>query len=761
MRRFAAGAGLLVAAIGLLAWARQAGVLDRGNRPTNLLLVSIDTLRADRLGSYGYAPARTPRLDALAASGLRFEQATTVMPLTLPAHASLFTGTFPGFHGVRDNGGFYLGEDHTTLAEVLAGRGYRTGGFVGAFVLDSRWGIAQGFEHYFDDFDLGAHVGAAMDAIQRRGDEVVSKALTWLQQDSERPFFAWIHLYDPHTPYDSAPIEFRRRFPRNVQGAYDSEIAWTDSLVGRLLDALEASGRLDQTLVAVVGDHGESLGEHGEQTHAFFVYDAVVQVPLIVNGPGIPRRVVPDQVRIVDLMPTLLDLLGVETPRQVQGASLMPLTRGEQLPLAALSESWYPRYHYGWSELVALRDGRYKFILAPRPELYDLVEDPGETEDLTGRLAGRAASMREALEKMRSEIAGDAPAVAAPAAMDAETQERLEALGYLGNVSSRALEDRPRGDPKDKIDLYNRLKRGNGASSDGRLDEALQLASEILAEDPEIIAAHILVANVHSQRERHAEALTAYRAALALDPEHQGAMVGLAIAYKELGQLADAEAGLERARQLDPRSSRVLWQLADVHMRAGRLDQAEQLLRESIEGDVDVPRFKLKLGECYVQMERHADAERVLREALRLRPDQKTAHYTIALALEGSGRSGDAEREYEAELELNPKAYRAAFNLARLQLRGGRPREATKRLQQSIEANPDFGTGHLYLAKALLDTGDLEGAERHARQGLASFPDPASAPLGHYVLADIYARRGEKEAEAREIAAAQRLKSGG
>ena len=234
------------------------------------------------------------------------------------------TGTFPGFHGVRDNGSFYLDESATTLAEVLQPRGYRTGGFVGAFVLDRRWGIAQGFGDYFDEFDLSKfEMAGGLDAAQRPGREVVDRALAWLEQDTTQPFFAWVHLYDPHAPY-TPPEPYRSQFPATAQGAYDGEVAATDAQIGRLIASLEASGRLASTIVVVVGDHGEMLGEHGEQQHGFFVYDAAVRIPLIVAGPDVPAREVRDQVRIVDVMPTILELVGAEIPAAVQGASLLP-----------------------------------------------------------------------------------------------------------------------------------------------------------------------------------------------------------------------------------------------------------------------------------------------------------------------------------------------------------------------------------------------------------------------------------------------------
>src|SRR5262249_7746798 len=349
-----------------------------------------------------------------------------------------------------DNGGFYLGDDRVTLAELLKEKGYGRGGFVGAFVLDRRWGIAQGFDRYFDEFDLKKFEQAAsMDVIQRPGSEVVDKALAWLGEDRERPFFAWVHLYDPPAPYE-APEPFRSRFPASMEGAYDAEIASADAQVGRLLDALDDDGRLAETLVIVVGDHGEMLGEHGEQTHGFFIYEAAVHIPLILAGPGLPARTVADQVRIVDVMPTALALLRVPAPKAVQGASLEPVLRGEHLSLVAHSESWYPRYHYGWSELPPLQDGRYKYIRAPRPELYDLPADRRETKDLAKDDASRTATLDRALTDLLARTTSEA-AAKGPQTIDAETEERLAALGYVsGSVSPRHLEDRPPGDPKDK-----------------------------------------------------------------------------------------------------------------------------------------------------------------------------------------------------------------------------------------------------------------------------------------------------------------------
>jgi arylsulfatase A-like enzyme/Tfp pilus assembly protein PilF len=726
----------------------------------NLLLVSIDTLRADHLGCYGYAGAQTPRLDSLARSGLRFARATTVVPLTLPAHTSLMTGTFPAWHGVRDNGGFYVGDDQNTLAETLRAKGYRTGGFVSSFVLDSRWGIAQGFDTFFDDFDLEKYGDkGGMDIIQRPGSETVDRAVSWLGEDRDRPFFAWVHLYDPHTPYE-APEPYRSRFPANLVGAYDAEIAAADAQLGRLLDTLEVQGRLAETLVVVTGDHGEMLGEHGEATHGFFIYDAATHIPMIVSGPGVPAREIADQVRIVDLMPTSLEVLGLPIPPTVQGTSLMPLARGQRLSLIAQSESWYPRYHYGWSELLSVQDERFHYIRAPRPELYDLQADARELADRAKEDTARLAALDKALDAHLQRTAS-ATAAKGPQAVDSETEEKLAALGYVGATGGgRHLEGQPRGDPKDKIALYNLIKQASGASAEGRIEEAIAKVKEALRADPEIVEAYMLLGNFQKKAGQPAEAIASYRRALERDPDHQGALFSLAVAYKDEGRLDEARVGLERARALDPRNGRVLWQLADLFVRKGDPGAAEAVVKDALSRKVEEHRFLLKLAESQIEAKRYDDAEKSLRLALEKKPGLATANFNLGLVHEERGEIDAAIAAYQTELAKNPKAHRAAFNLAKLLQKKGRLAEALAQYRRVVELQPDFGTGQLYLAKALLDSGDLAGAAEWAKKGLAANPDPRIAPLGHYVLADVFNRQG-REAEARRAtAAAERLQRG-
>jgi tetratricopeptide (TPR) repeat protein len=503
------------------------------------------------------------------------------------------------------------------------------------------------------------------------------------------------------------------------------------------------------------------LGEHGEQTHGFFIYEAATRIPLIIAGPGVPVKGIPDQVRIVDVMPTVLDLLAVPVPPAVQGVSLMPLARGQRLGLMAHSESWYPRFHYGWSELRALQDDRFKYIRAPRPELYDLRGDPDETADQAKQDPVRLASLARGLEAFEGRVASS-EAPKGPRPVDAETEERLAALGYVGaSVTRKHLDERPRGDPKDKIRLYNLMKQAGSLAGENRVEDAIAAVKKALSADPEIVEAYMLLGNFHKKAKRPAEAIAAYKQALALDDEHQGALFSLALAYKDQGRFDEAQAGFERARTLDPRNGKALWQLADLQMRKGEPQKAAAVIHDALARKVDEHRFLLKLGESQIEAKQFAEAEKSLKAALEKKPALETARFNLGLVYEETGRIEEAIAAYRAELETNAKAYRAAFNLAKLLQKAGRSEEAVRFFRKTAEIQPDFGTGQLYLAKALLDTGDLRGADEWARRGLVSKPDPRLAPLGHYVLADVYNRLGRTADAERHLAAAKKRERGG
>jgi tetratricopeptide (TPR) repeat protein len=539
-------------------------------------------------------------------------------------------------------------------------------------------------------------------------------------------------------------------------GAYDGEIAATDAQVGRLVDFLAAHRRLENTVIVVVGDHGESLGEHGEQQHGFFVYDAAVRIPLIVAGPNVPARAVPDQVRIVDVMPTILELTGVAAPPAVQGVSLMPLGRGKPLDLLGYSETWYPRYHYGWSELTAVRDGRYKFIAAPRRELYDTKADPGELHDIVASNTRVADALERALNAMNAKVAV-AATPQQPRPVEPDVEERLRALGYVaGTVSRATLADRLRGDPKDKIGLYNLLKRAAQDSVSGQIDAGIAKVREVLAADSEVIEAYTMLGNMNVKAHRLPDAIVAYQKALALDPEHEGAAWSLALAYLEAGKLEEARAGFERVRQLNPRDARPLYQLAGLSVRRGDFAGAAETLEKGLPLASDRSAFLVKLGEARLELKQLDAAQKALLEASKLKPDQSMAHYDLGLLYEARGQWRDASTAYQAEIAISPKLYQPHFNLAKILTREGRTADAVTHFRAAVDKNPEFGAGYLYLAKALLDANDLTGAEQAAMRGLDSKPDAGIVPLGHYVLADVYSRLGREAEAARHIAAGKR-----
>ena len=729
-------------------------------RPLNVVVVTLDTLSARHLAQYGNDRIETPAFGRVAAEGVLFEQATATVPLTLPSHSTMFTGTYPMFHGVRDNGGYYLGDEAVTLAETLGDAGWRTGAFVAAFVVDSRWGLDQGFERYHDDFDFREFERISLDTVQRRGDEVLDAALAWMDGVKEERFFSWIHLYDPHWPYD-APEPWGARAGNYVGADYDAEVAFTDSLVGRLLDWLDANELAEGTVLALIGDHGESLGRHREGAHGFFIYDATMQVPFLVRAPyrQIGRGLrVPGQVRGLDLMPTVLDLVGVPTPAPVQGVSLRPMLEGTttDLDLWAYSESLYPRNHYGWSPLRALRNGVLHFISAPRPELFEVAEDPGQARNLATDRPGQVRQLQARLDQLVAELGSDAAERHAPETLDEETRAQLAALGYLGGASRVTVDpDEPLADPKDKIVLYNLLKAAGTDSTEDRIEDAMAKVRRVLAEDPAILEAHFVLGNLFVKQEDWDGAIAAYRDALALDPEYLSAVLGLADAYRLAERYDEAAAGYRRLLDLDPNDNKAHYHLAEIHAAREEYEEALGVL-ERLEGTGEqrAPAHNLK-GQCLLSLGRLDEAEAELRRALEMDDRLSDAWYNLALLFEERGDGSGAIEAYETRLEMAPKDFRSHFNLARLLGAMGDPVGMEASFRAAIEANPDFAVGYLYLAKALLDRGELTEAEGVALRGLALGPEPAMAPFGHFVLADIYNRQGRLAEAEREVRRAQ------
>ena len=766
---------LLVAlvALGVFGWRRysvetlttpegaELGALPRGVSPSdlNVVIITLDTTRFDAMGYAGAPGNPTPAIDGLGKDGVIFEQAVASVPLTLPSHSTIFTGTLPPKHGVRDNGGFVLDPRHVTLAERLKDRGWKTGGFVGAYVLDGKWGINQGFDHYFDEFDLRKYKRISLGDVARPASEVVDAALPWLEQNAGNRFFAWMHFYDPHTPYDP-PEPFKTRF----QGRpYAGEIAYVDAQVARVTNWLAARKLLERTIVIITGDHGESLGEHGEGTHGLFIYDSTMRVPMVMRTPyaGAKGRRVAQVVRSHDIAPTVLELLGLPADAAMDGRSLAPFMTGAKVDdLDAYSESLYARHHYGWNELKALRAGRFKYIEAPRPELYDLEQDPRETQNLFDSrkpLADRLAS--ELLKAGAEQITdGSAP----QATVDPETRERLAALGYIGSfVATPKAAGEKLADPKDKIEIFNLMFAASENAGKETPEQVIARFEKVLAQDPNVLDAWIMLGNEYFKKRDYHSAISKYQRALAINPDYDLATINLAGAYRALGQYDAAVVGYERYLSKDPKNAYVIYQLGELYVDMGRLDEAESTFRRAIALDERVASAENALGVVAFKRGQLDKAEQHTRAALAKSPEVKLAHHNLALIAEQRGDLARAKQEYRAEIEAQPDAWKAAFNLARLHEQLRERTEAEQAYRKSIEINPRFAEGFFYLAKFCLDAGRLEEAAFNARKGLESGARSEFAPLGHYVLADVYSRQGRHADAAREAAAGKALESRG
>ena len=736
-----------------LTWQELAGetALDQ----LNVILVSIDTLRADRLSSYGSTRVKTPHLDRLADEGIRFDNAASTVPFTLPAHSSIMTGTYPPFHGVRENVGYFLDESLTTVAQELGESGWTTAGFVSAFVLDSRWGIANGFDFYYDDFEPSESGSTNMASVQRPGSETIAAAVNWLDSRQEEPFFMWLHLFDPHDPY-RPPEPFRSQY----RHPYDGEVAYTDSLFGRFRQQLEERGLLERSLVIVTGDHGEGLGQHQEGFHGFFIYDSTVRVPLIIRAPfgRLGGRVVRDAVSHVDLFPTILEATGQEIPVQAQGQSLLPLMLDlvpEDAPERLVySESLYPLLHYGWAPLKSIRSERFKFIDAPQPELYDLSSDSSEQHNALLQYRRDSRELKDALDAMAARIETGGVA-AKPAELDDDTRRQLQALGYVagrGKLGNEDLEISERADPKDRVKLHQLVMAAQSDMGADDLDKAEAKLLEALETDQTLLDAHHMLGTIAIQQQDFERSLPYFQAALAQAPDHTPSILGLADAYRRLGREKEALVGFQRVLELDPAESLAAIGAADILTSQGETESAIAVLKSASSQDRPTPYLDNQLGELLTEQGRIDEAVASFRQAIDGNEELPPPHFNLAVILEEKGEINEAMALYERTLELAPDHYQALFNLGRLHGHQQRFDRQQELYEAAIEANPDFLRGHYYLAKLIMDRGgNLQEAEAIARDALSRDTENRAGPLGYYVLADILNRQGRR-AEAQQAA---------
>jgi arylsulfatase A-like enzyme/Tfp pilus assembly protein PilF len=634
--------------------AQAAALPSRGADPppaASLLLITLDTTRADRIGCYGADDAATPHLDALAATGVRFDNALSPVPLTLPTHATLMTGVVPRRHGVRNNALHRLDGELPVLAESLKRAGYRTAAFVSAAVLDRITGIGRGFDVYDDSVRVGDR--AAFNYQERAASQTTDAVLRALG-DLEPPFFLWVHYFDPHLPY-VAPEPYRTRFAGRP---YDGEIAFMDGQLGRLVDAVRA--RHGKLVIAAVGDHGESLGDHGEDAHGVFLYQSTQRVPLILNGPGVPRgRSVAGNVGVVDLAPTLLDLLGLPPLPDVDGRSLVGVMKPGGEPRAKDDgpgyemESFFPRFAYGWSPLRAWVRGTHKYIEAPAPELYDLSADPGERRNLLETRPEIAAGLARQLEER---IGDDDPGAPQPDPELAAQRERLESLGYVGGSSGggdTAV------DPKDAIGWVRELDAARRELKLGDPRRAIAMLRSLLEKNPESVPAWLSLVQGYLSTGNAAAAIEAAGRALERSPDDDLVHFNLANALaanleRDPGALAKARRSYERAHELNPRNAEVYLNHAALLIVHVSPDSALKLLGRARDAGVRDPDIELEIG--LLELKR--------------------------------GAAGPARAAFERALELNPCAEGIEEALGRMAAKDGRVAEAAERFERALACRP-------------------------------------------------------------------------
>lgn len=677
----------------------------------NVLLITFDTTRADHIGAYGDTRARTPNTDALAREGTRFAHAYTAVPITAPSHSTILTGKYPLEHGFRDNGLFVLGDRHETLAEVLSANGWATAGAIASFPLLGRFGLSQGFDFYDDHITQVVEnysgerkdTGPSMFFDERPAGWVVDALEPWIEENHDEPFFAWAHFFDPHHPH-RPPAPYDQLFADDL---YRGEIAYADESLGQILAQLRRLEVLDRTLVVVTADHGEGNGEHNESTHSLLLYDTTLHVPLVIRVPGLGGgKLVTERVGTVDIVPTILDLLGLDAPEGIQGRSLAPAIRGDEAidtrPLYA--ETLSPRLAQQWGELRALIDGRFKYVFGPRPELFDLDADPRELDDLVASEPERADRMQRQLARFLRENAADD--VEQAVSLDEETRRRLMALGYIHSSAG-------------EVEISEEL-RADGIPPQDRVGDvsAFSLARQMVLE----------------QRGLHAREVVL--GLLADDPDNPSYLDLLSRAELMLGRLDEARQTLDTLVRLypgDPRTGQGLIQLAGYYHARGDLEQAADAVTRGLSQGPSAWGQHL-LATIRADQQRPDDEWQALLAALEVEPDFAPARNDLAVRQAQAGDREAAEATFRETIARQPYYPRAHFNYGAFLAESERLDEAAQTFARAASLDPSYWQAFHAAAIIAATLGDTDAAAEY-RDGLARIA--ASNPRAAAALADL------------------------
>jgi choline-sulfatase len=614
-------------------------------RPLNLVVVTIDTLRPDHLHCYGYQRIETASVDRIAQNGVLFENAVTQTPLTPPSHASMFTGLYPTAHHVRGNGGFILKPSSITLATILQQQGWDTAAFISSACLKKVFGLNQGFAVYDDQMPKPGKGQEFLEDAERRAGQTVDRALRWLDTQSGKPFFLWVHVFDPHVPYNP-PAPFGHQYKERP---YDGEIAYADHELGRLFDAVSKKSPPDRTLVAVLSDHGESLGEHGEYSHGVFLYDSTLRIAFLMSGPGIPAGLrVKQQARTVDLLPTVLELLGVRPPAPIQGVSLAPYFAGKNAATdVSYEETLYPKINMGWSELRAIRTNRWKYILAPKPELYDLSQDPAETNNV---IQSHDAEVQKLQAELRA-IVGKETERVKTSTVDQRTLDQLRSLGYVSGVSQPTFDLKGKGvDPKDRLGVLKAMEEADGPQSHLPFPRRIELLRQVLKQDATNPLLYYSLGRNCEKAGRYAEAIDIYRTAIRNGVESGWLHSRIGDFLVRSGKKTEAIPEYERALRLDPADMGTQANLATAYVETGRLADAERVYKAIIAIDETYAAAYNGLGVIAIQRQDATAARGYFEKTVQLDPNRLEAQLNLGLLYKMAGDRTRARTCFESFL---------------------------------------------------------------------------------------------------------------
>ena len=684
------------------------GCARKAEAPRHLVLVTIDTLRADRLGVYGNKEVATPHLDRIAAEGTMAEQATAHVPLTRPSHVTLFTGRLPPQTGVRDNLSPAVVPRVPLLAETLKKAGFVSAAFVSSVVLEPSSGLDRGFDTYAATFPESTGGVQFLSTVQKKGDVTTREAIAWLEgvRKANTPtprIFLWLHLYDPHDPYEP-PEPYATRYAGRP---YDGEVAWSDELVGRLDDALARLGLRDEAMLLVTSDHGEGLGEHGETLHGFFTYQTTLRIPFLTRGPGIKAgQRIGSTVRLVDVFPTVLDMLGVQAPEGAHfaGTSLAPVFRGEANATEPVTyaESLVPLLHFGWSDLRVLREGRWKYIQAPRAELYDLATDPGEVKNLLDAEIPRATAMRGALGRFLDEERKAGPTSPGAVAMSPELLEKLGALGYVGS-GGPAQTFTPGADPKDKIEDFrianDLIREGLHRLHAQDYPASVQRFEAVLKRGISSFEVHFYLARALLALARVKEAAPHFEEAARRSPAFAAAWTGLAESLAASGQADAALAALRRGQEALPKEASLKIAEARLLRARGRAAEAVSAFEAALPLAPKNALLRVELGEQLRDLGRMEEALRLQHQAVELDPQVASYWNSLGMTLGGTGQMAEAEQAFREAVARDGKNHMYAYNLGLILLRQGRAREARPFFEKALALNPRFAPAREQLAR--------------------------------------------------------------